>query len=68
MFDAVSSARSYRPAFSIAESFEIVRQEAGTKIDAGAVQALLTALGRLEQEAPDQFAAMFRVQEEPANV
>jgi putative nucleotidyltransferase with HDIG domain len=42
-FDAITSARSYRSAKPHKQALDILRAEAGTKLDAGAVDAFLSA-------------------------
>jgi len=64
VFDALSSARSYRGAYSIEAACEIIRKDAGTKIDAEVAQALLEAIAAFRAARPDEFAAMFLPAEE----
>jgi len=64
VFDALSSARSYRGAYSIEAACDIIRKDAGTKIDAEVAQALLEAIAAFRAARPDEFAAMFLPVEE----
>lgn len=47
VFDALSSARSYRGKFQISRATEIMRNEAGTKLDGALVPEFLTMLGHM---------------------
>lgn len=59
VFDALSSNRSYRRAFTVSESIDLLRRDAGAKLDARCVDAFLTALQRYQEEAPKAGAAPF---------
>jgi hypothetical protein len=56
VFDALTSARPYRDAFSCEEAVEIIKSERGTKLDPDCVDALLEALpiwlGRADKPQP----------------
>lgn len=64
VFDALSSARSYRGAYSIEAACDIIRKDAGTKIDAEVAQVFLEAIAAFRAARPDEFAAMFLPAEE----
>lgn len=51
VFDALTSTRSYRAAFTTEEAAEIIRKEAGTKLDAGVVAVFLELLPELRTPA-----------------
>ena len=57
VFDALTSSRSYRGAFSREKACEIIRSEAGTKLDPPAVEAFQAALESLRHK-PEEFAAL----------
>ena len=59
VFDALYSERSYRRAFSLEKVLEIIREDAGTKIDAESAAALLTVVESFRQRRPDDFVAMY---------
>lgn len=59
VFDALSSTRSYRKAFSIEKATEIVTTEAGTKFDANVISAFMIALKRFQEEYARQFNESF---------
>lgn len=59
VFDALSSTRSYRPAFSIEGAIDILRKEAGSKLDSSTVEAFLGVLERQRTESPQAFAAVY---------
>lgn len=48
IFDALTSRRPYKPAWSNDEAFALLRQLAGTKLDAYCVQALIDQRARIE--------------------
>ncbi len=52
VWDALTSDRVYRKALSPAKAREIMASEAGTKLDASCVTALMNVLDREEREAP----------------
>ena len=58
-FDALTSTRSYRKAFSIAQAMEIIAAEKGTRIDPVCADAFFRAFERYRREQPDDFAARF---------
>lgn len=64
VFDALTSSRSYRAAFPMQKACEILRSEAGTKMDPLIVDAFMHALERMMRDQPDYFAAMARPRRE----
>lgn len=65
-FDALTTSRSYRKAFSVSKAFSIMRQERGTKLDAGIVDSFLEAFAAFRAEQPDRFRQLFsHLEEEP---
>jgi HD-GYP domain-containing protein (c-di-GMP phosphodiesterase class II) len=56
VFDALTSTRSYRRAFSFEQAREIIRAESGTKLDAETASILLELLPTLREEHADQFS------------
>ncbi len=59
VFDALSSDRSYRPAFSLEQTLDILRNEAGTKLDETCVLAFFQALENFRRREPRKFAELF---------
>jgi len=59
VFDALSSDRSYRPAFTLEQTVDILTKEAGSKLDRQCVQAFLAALDALRTNDPERFAQLF---------
>lgn len=59
VFDALSSTRSYRPAFSIAEALNIIREEAGTKLDRECADAFLRVVGQMMAEQPGELKSLY---------
>ena len=58
-FDALTSNRSYRRGFPIAQALEIMRQDVGTKIDEQTFAAFEKAFSRFRSQEPERFAEMF---------
>lgn len=58
-FDALTSSRSYRRAFTSDKAIEIMRKESGTKLDARLVEMLIEAFEKFRIEQPDRFAKIF---------
>ncbi|MFQ5806300.1 MAG: HD-GYP domain-containing protein [Phycisphaerae bacterium] len=58
VFDALTSDRSYRAAFSFEQACEIVREEAGTKLDAEVAAVFLELLTAYRAAHPGEFAAV----------
>lgn len=59
VFDALSSDRSYRPAFSVEQACGILRKEAGTKLDAEVVNAFLAMFERMRTGEPEWLGRLF---------
>ena len=57
VYDAVTSARAYRPAWSVEKARALIEREAGGAFDPGVVRAMLTLLDREQEAAVEQFAA-----------
>lgn len=64
VFDALTSTRSYRVAYSYEDACEIIRKEAGTKLDAEVAAAFLEVVETYRAEHPEQFAATFSAERE----
>ncbi len=60
VFDALSSDRSYRPAFTVEQACEIIVKDAGTKLDAEVAAAFLEALHAFRASQPQEFARLFQ--------
>ncbi len=58
-FDALTSTRSYRKAFTIEKAMQIIREERGVRIDTEAADAFFSAFERYRSEEPDDFAIRF---------
>lgn len=58
-FDALTSTRSYRRAFSIEKAIEIIRSEKGVRIDAEVAEAFIGAFERYRRENPADFHERF---------
>ena len=58
-FDALTSTRAYRQAFSLEKAFQIIREDEGSRIDRAAARAFFTAFERYRSEQPDDFAVRF---------
>lgn len=67
VFDALTSTRSYRVAFSIEQAYDILRKEAGTKLDAEVAAVFLELLPAFRAEHPEEFAALFSSEREMAD-
>jgi len=63
-FDALTSTRSYRRAFQVERACEIMRQDAGSRLDAGVIDVFLRVLEAYRQADPGGFAANFIAQRE----
>lgn len=66
VFDALSSSRSYRSAFTIDQACDILRKESGTKLNPAVVTAFLAALDAFRTREPERFAALYQTEVEPA--
>ncbi len=60
-FDALTSTRAYRRAYSIERAIEIIRAEEGSRIDTEVAEAFFRALTRYRRENPADFAARFSI-------
>lgn len=60
-FDALTSTRSYRKAFTIEKAMDIIRQEMGKRIDAEAAEAFFRAFERYRREDPEDFDKRFPI-------
>lgn len=58
-FDALTSTRSYRKAFTIEKALEIIRSEKGVRIDAAVADAFFRAFERYRRTQPEDFEARF---------
>jgi HD-GYP domain-containing protein (c-di-GMP phosphodiesterase class II) len=68
VFDALYSNRAYRKAFPLEKVYEIIRNDAGTKIDAESAKALLTAVDAFRASCPDRFIEMYEQVRGPNHV
>lgn len=68
VFDALTTTRSYRVAFTIEQACDILRKEAGTKLDAEVVKVFLELLPSLRETHPEVFAPVFRREREAMHV
>ena len=59
VFDALTSTRSYRVAFSVEQACEILRKESGTKLDGEVTEIFLRLLPEFIENHPTAFAAAF---------
>ena len=59
VFDALTSTRSYRAAFSDERAIEIMKDDAGTKLDAEIVNQFLATWAALPRTHPEQFERWF---------
>jgi HD-GYP domain-containing protein (c-di-GMP phosphodiesterase class II) len=55
VFDALTSTRSYRKAFNANKAFDIIRHDAGTKLDATVVEQFMRMWGVLPKTHPEKF-------------
>lgn len=58
-FDALTSTRAYRAAFSIEKAMEIIEADKGARIDAAVADAFFRAFAAYRQNEPEDFAAKF---------
>jgi putative two-component system response regulator len=68
VFDALTSTRSYRVAFSPEQAYEILREEAGTKLDAEVVAVFLEMVSALQATSPDELANIICFDKEVSDV
>jgi len=59
VFDALTSTRSYREAFPLTTAMEILRKDAGTKLDAAMVNEFMDAWGLLPKTHPEEYQRWF---------
>jgi HD-GYP domain-containing protein (c-di-GMP phosphodiesterase class II) len=59
-FDALTSTRAYRTAYSIDAALDIIRAEKGTRVDAEVAEAFFRAFAAYRRDNPADFAARFR--------
>lgn len=59
VFDALSSTRAYRAAFTVEQACDILKKEAGTKLPSDEVAAFLKALQKYQSENPEEYARYF---------
>jgi HD-GYP domain-containing protein (c-di-GMP phosphodiesterase class II) len=64
VFDALTSTRSYRVAFSPEQACDILRKESGTKLDAEVVAALLGMIPTFQANPPAELAGVFSPKQE----
>jgi len=67
VFDALTSDRSYRGAFSFEKACATIRHEAGAKLDAAVAAVFLELLAADRAERPAEWAAVFSSEREGAN-
>ena len=58
-FDALTSTRSYRQAFTVEKAMQIIRDECGVRIDAEAAAKFFCAFEDYSRRDPDDYAARF---------
>ncbi len=63
-FDALTSTRSYRRAFTIENALKIIAEESGQRVDAEVTDAFFNALEAYRRDDPEDFAARFLAQRE----
>ncbi|MBU0617706.1 MAG: HD-GYP domain-containing protein [Planctomycetes bacterium] len=68
VFDALTSTRSYRVAFSPEQACDILRKEAGTKLDAEVVAVFLDMVSAFQANPPDELADVFYTKREVTDV
>jgi HD-GYP domain-containing protein (c-di-GMP phosphodiesterase class II) len=67
VFDALTSTRSYRVRYSPKQASEIIRQEAGNRLDAEVAATFLEALPALRAAYPEAFAVVPSSEREVSN-
>ena len=58
-FDALTSTRSYRAAYTIDKALEIIHADKGTRIDAPVAEAFQRAFDKYRRENPEDFVVRF---------
>ena len=66
VFDALTSSRSYRSAYSVEKALSIMQESAGTRHDPNLVQLFVQVVQRARVESPDLFEHIPRHDEAPA--
>lgn len=66
VFDALTSTRSYRGAYQLDRAMEILKHDAGTKLDAEIVEHFMGAWAMLPKTHPEQFKRWFGPEREGA--
>lgn len=61
VFDALTSTRSYRSAFTVEQALEIIRKDSGTRIDSEMATAFDKAIAGMEADDPAGFKTLFRI-------
>ncbi len=59
VFDALTSARSYRTAYDVDRALAILRQDAGTKLDPAVVESFMTVMTKLERLQQTDLEELF---------
>jgi len=59
-FDALTSNRAYRKAFTIQKAFEIIREEEDVRTDREVAEAFFRVFERYRREQPEDFEVRFR--------
>lgn len=62
VFDALTSARAYRPAFTVEQACAILRADAGSKLDGDATAAFLGVLDRMRALDPGRLNNLYALQ------
>lgn len=66
-FDALTTSRSYRKAFSLDKALDIMRKESGTKLDAEITGAFFEAFDTFRRQQPDRYRQLFpHLEEDPS--
>lgn len=68
VFDALTSTRSYRVAFSPEQAADILREEAGTRLDSEVVAVFLAMMPELAENPPAELADIFPRPQEVSDV
>ena len=59
VFDALTSARSYRGAYDVERAMKIIHEDAGTKLDPEVVKCFSAVVERLEKSHPPELEELF---------
>ncbi|MFO0840309.1 MAG: HD-GYP domain-containing protein [Phycisphaerae bacterium] len=68
VFDALTSTRSYRGAFPFEKAVQIIRNDAGTKLDATVAAAFIDVAAELARTQPEMFDHIFAQPMEASHV